>query len=220
MWCVTFASLVYLFCCAAVLFRGDSNASLVPCCSTVNMPTSSPIHPTINCSSVAASLQSAAQAATNSIVYHSAKNSLCIGTHRSSCRSAHSHNCSTGSTVVSSKNSSMHCYSNPTFSALNCDTSHETPADMTLCPVSADNDGANATRSGCYSDSTLSSGRGSDDGRASSAHSHSRQESDIVCSFHDSHFYSGDGVHSRSGSQDSTDHSVSSEHTSLFSVSV
>ncbi|PVD26348.1 hypothetical protein C0Q70_14019 [Pomacea canaliculata] len=65
-----------------------------------------------------------------------------------------------------------------------------------------------------YSDSTLSSGRGSDDGRGSSFYSHSRQESSDVYGSsrgsHDGHLSSGDELHSRNGSHDSSDYSLSS----------
>ncbi|XP_076464270.1 signal-induced proliferation-associated 1-like protein 2 isoform X2 [Babylonia areolata] len=61
-----------------------------------------------------------------------------------------------------------------------------------------------------YSDSTLSSGRGSDDGRGSSFYSHSRQESELYGSSHDGQLSSGDELHSRSASHDSSDYSLSS----------
>nr|KAG5714574.1 hypothetical protein BaRGS_007020 [Batillaria attramentaria] len=71
----------------------------------------------------------------------------------------------------------------------------------------------NASTGHGYSDSTLSSGRGSDDGRGSSYYSHSRQESDIYGSSHgshDGHLSSGDELHSRNGSHDSSDYSLTS----------
>lgn len=76
-----------------------------------------------------------------------------------------------------------------------------------------------------YSDSTLSSGRSSDDGK-SSYFSHSRQElADMygsVRSSHESHTSSGEEPHSRSNSHDSTDYTMSgwslrSHLTSLIS---
>ena len=72
----------------------------------------------------------------------------------------------------------------------------------------------NVAASHGYSDSTLSSGRGSDDGRGSSFYSHSRQESDLFGSSHgshDGHLSSGDELHSRNGSHDSSDHSLTSK---------
>ncbi|KAK7104928.1 hypothetical protein V1264_019565 [Littorina saxatilis] len=97
--------------------------------------------------------------------------------------------------------------------------------------------GGNMAASHGYSDSTLSSGRGSDDGRSSSFFTHSRQESDVYASSHsrqesdlyasshgshdghlyasshgshDGHLSSGDELHSRNESHDSSEFSLAS----------
>ncbi|KAL8613785.1 hypothetical protein ACOMHN_029642 [Nucella lapillus] len=108
--------------------------------------------------------------------------------------------------------SSQHPPSSSTSTNIN-----NTAAAITTAPPSgyyeqsgARQGGSIAPSSHGYSDSTLSSGRGSDDGRGSSLYGHSRQESDLYGSSHDGHLSSGDEVHSRSASHDSSDFSLSS----------
>ena len=70
-----------------------------------------------------------------------------------------------------------------------------------------------------YSDSTLSSGRSSDDGRSSYLGNHSRQESAELYSLrHEGHTSSGDEPHSRNSSHDSSDLSASGKICEIVSL--